>query len=94
MSIDVVQQESPLILVVDDDKSMRMLLRLALEQQGYIVLEAEDGEECLAVIQRRQPDAIAAYKLESLGLIQLEGDLACASCELYHLYFRQQLRDS
>lgn len=56
--IDVVQQESPLILVVDDDKSMRMLLRLALEQQGYQVLEAEDGEECLAVIQRRQPDAI------------------------------------
>ncbi len=58
MSTDVVQQESPLILVVDDDKSMRMLLRLALEQEGYIVLEAEDGEECLAVIQRRQPDAI------------------------------------
>ncbi len=41
-----------------------------------------------------QLDAIAAYKLESLGLIQLEGDLARASCELYHLYLRQQLRDS
>jgi len=34
VSTDPVQEDSPLILVVDDDKSMRMLLRLALEQEG------------------------------------------------------------
>jgi hypothetical protein len=39
-----------------------------------------------------QLNAIAAYKLESLGLIQLKGDLACISCELYNLYFRQKLQ--
>ena len=58
MNTDPDQQNSPLILVVDDDKSMRMLLRLALEQEGYNVLEAEDGRACLAAYQRRQPDAI------------------------------------
>lgn len=38
-----------------------------------------------------QLDAIAAYKLESLGLIQLDGNQASPSCELYRLYFREQL---
>jgi len=42
-------------LVVDDDKSMRMLLRLALEQEGYQMLEAQDGEACLATYQHCQP---------------------------------------
>ena len=32
---DSVLKDAPLVLVVDDDKSMRMLLRLALEQEGY-----------------------------------------------------------
>ena len=36
-------------------------------------------------------NAIAAYKLESLGLIQLDGNQASPSCELYRLYFQQQL---
>jgi PleD family two-component response regulator len=44
--------------VVDDDKSMRMLLRLALEQEGYQVLEAQDGTACLAAYQHQKPDAI------------------------------------
>lgn len=39
-----------------------------------------------------QLNAIAAYKLESLGLIKLKGNLACVSCELYRLYFRHQLQ--
>lgn len=38
-------------------------------------------------------EAIAAYKLESLGLVQLDGNQAKPSCELYRLYFRQQLVD-
>jgi hypothetical protein len=38
-----------------------------------------------------QLDAITAYKLESMGLIDLSGNQATPSCELYKLYFRQQL---
>ncbi len=36
-------------------------------------------------------EAIVAYKLESLGLIVLDGNLAQPSCQLYRLYFSQQL---
>ncbi|MBD6615492.1 hypothetical protein FNW02_06480 [Komarekiella sp. 'clone 1'] len=38
-----------------------------------------------------QLEAIAAYKLESMGLVKLEGNQAMPSCELYRLYFREQL---
>jgi len=38
-----------------------------------------------------QLEAITAYKLESLGLIKLDGNQAKLSCELYRLYFRQHL---
>ena len=38
-----------------------------------------------------QLEAIAAYKLESMGLVKLEGNQAVSSCELYQLYFREQL---
>ena len=58
MSSDPIQENSPLIFVVDDDKSMRMLLRLALEQEGYQVLEAQDGAAALAAYQLQKPDAI------------------------------------
>ena len=58
MNTDPVQEEAPLIFVIDDDKSMRILLRLALEQEGYQVFEAEDGKACLAAYLERQPDAI------------------------------------
>ena len=34
MSTELVQENSPMVLVIDDDKSMRMLLRVALEQEG------------------------------------------------------------
>ncbi|GAB1543409.1 hypothetical protein NUACC21_60830 [Scytonema sp. NUACC21] len=40
-----------------------------------------------------QLDALAAFKLESMGLIQLDGNLAKPSCHLYRLYFSQQLAE-
>lgn len=36
-------------------------------------------------------DTLVAYKLESMGLISLDGFSARPSCELYRLYFRQVL---
>jgi sigma-B regulation protein RsbU (phosphoserine phosphatase) len=50
--------ESPLILVADDDKSTRILLRLILQQEGYEIVEAENGQECLIAWQEHQPDMI------------------------------------
>lgn len=36
-------------------------------------------------------EAILAYKLESMGLIELEGERAKLSCQLYDLFFRDRL---
>src|SRR6185503_7999352 len=46
------------ILVVDDDPSIRSLLRQELESQRYRVREAADGEEALAAVRAERPDLI------------------------------------
>ena len=46
------------VLVVEDAEDARFFMRLALEQLGYIVFEAEDGEKALEVAERVRPDII------------------------------------
>lgn len=46
------------ILVVDDEASIRELLRQELESEGYTVREAKDGREALAQVKREKPDLI------------------------------------
>ena len=50
--------DKPLILIVDDDRSMRTLLNLAMTEEGYDAVEAKNGEQCLGEYQLRKPDAI------------------------------------
>ncbi len=46
------------ILVVDDEMSMRHMLRLLLERAGYEVSEAEDGQQALAALQNQGCDIV------------------------------------
>lgn len=46
------------ILVVDDEEANRNLLREILRPLGYLVREAADGEEALAVVAESTPDLI------------------------------------
>ncbi|MEH2266331.1 MAG: AAA-like domain-containing protein [Nostoc sp.] len=48
-------------------------------------------QQVIATDEKVELDAIAAYKLESMGLVKLNGNQAYAMCELYRLYFSQQL---
>nr|WP_267871594.1 AAA-like domain-containing protein [Nostoc sp. CHAB 5715] len=48
-------------------------------------------EKVIATNEKVELDAIAAYKLESMGLVQLNGNQAHTMCELYRFYFSQQL---
>lgn len=50
---------SKTVLTVDDSKSMRDLLKLALSSQGFSVIQAEDGVHGLEVLREQaRPDVI------------------------------------
>jgi CheY-like chemotaxis protein len=40
------------VLVVDDDTAIREVLRLVLEDEGYSVVEADNGAEALALLRQ------------------------------------------
>jgi two-component system alkaline phosphatase synthesis response regulator PhoP len=46
------------ILIVDDDSKLVRLLRASLEQAGYRVLVAYDGETALHALRREHPDLV------------------------------------
>ena len=46
------------ILVVDDDPSVRTLLEMVLEVEGFEVLCAPNGERALEMIAERRPDVL------------------------------------
>ena len=46
------------ILVVDDEPDIRESVKVVLEKNGYKVITAEDGDECLNIIQQTKPDLI------------------------------------
>ena len=50
----------PKCLIADDSKIMRMLLRKIMENFGFEVSEAEDGEEVLEECLNTQPDLIVS----------------------------------
>jgi len=59
------------ILVVDDDENLRWIIKTQLEDLGYAVETAADGEEALALIER-QPPALVLTDLKMPGLSGLE----------------------
>ncbi|MFD9501324.1 response regulator [Streptomyces sp. NPDC060035] len=46
------------VLVVDDNKVIRQLIRVNLELEGFEVVTAADGVECLDLVHRVGPDVI------------------------------------
>lgn len=48
------------ILVVDDDPDILITLRIVLEANGYVVVEAPSAEQGVKVYQETQPDFIIA----------------------------------
>jgi CheY-like chemotaxis protein len=58
-----------LILVVDDDPSVRAMLHMALEAEGYRVEMATNGREALARISRQRPSLV----LLDLQMPELDG---------------------
>ncbi len=61
------------ILVVDDEKSIRALLRLYLTESGYTVADAADGQEAISQVRQGGIDLV----LLDLMLPQMDGFEVC-----------------
>ncbi|MBP1756679.1 MAG: two component transcriptional regulator, winged helix family [Firmicutes bacterium] len=59
----------PLILVVDDEKSIRSFLQISIEMQGYKCIDASDGSTALMLATSRNPDILVL----DLGLPDFDG---------------------
>jgi diguanylate cyclase (GGDEF)-like protein len=53
-----ISNQPPLILVADDDKTIRLLLREFMEKEGYRVVEVGNGKQCLDTFKEVKPDLI------------------------------------
>jgi diguanylate cyclase (GGDEF)-like protein len=49
---------APKVLLVDDDPTLRLVLRHVLERDSYRVVEAVDGQQALEAFEREGPDVI------------------------------------
>jgi two-component system chemotaxis response regulator CheY len=49
---------TPLVLVVEDDESIREVIADVLDERGYRVLRAGNGAEALAVLDATRPDVM------------------------------------
>ena len=63
------------VLVVEDDASVRQLVNLILENNGYAVRDAPDGESGLALASKDPPDLV----ILDLKLPQLSGIEVCTA---------------
>jgi DNA-binding response OmpR family regulator len=53
-----VAQEKKKVLLVEDDESVRQLVRVTLQMNDYEVIEAKDGLEGLLLLEMHRPDAV------------------------------------
>lgn len=70
--------QMPTILVVDDERNLRLMLSRALQNEGYQVMEASNGTVCLSLCQQHSIDLI----LLDAVMPELDGFDCCT--ELHH----------
>jgi two-component system phosphate regulon response regulator PhoB len=71
------------VLIVDDEASLRFVLRIAFEAAGHAVVEASDGKTALDRVAETRPDVVATDfmmpRMDGQELIaRLRGDPATA----------------
>jgi CheY-like chemotaxis protein len=52
------RRATPTILVVEDDEPLRVALSDLLEEEGYHVLSARDGEQAIALMRDERPSLV------------------------------------
>jgi diguanylate cyclase (GGDEF)-like protein/PAS domain S-box-containing protein len=64
----------PCVLIADDDTAARLLVREALEQAGFSVVEAENGAQALSAFAEHNPEVV----LLDVVMPEMDGFRACA----------------
>jgi CheY-like chemotaxis protein len=77
------------VLIVNDDKDTRDVLRLAFEDEGYVVAEAADGLQALEVLQESASLLVVVLdldlpQLDYIGVLRTVA--ACASLAARHAF--------
>jgi CheY-like chemotaxis protein len=72
------RQNAQVILIADDEHHIRCVLGDRLRKQGFVVVEAVDGEEALGLARQHRPDAIVS-DLQMPRMTGLEFALAAKS---------------
>lgn len=65
------------VLVVDDEPTIRMLLRVAMQKEGFRVIEASNGVECLSLFEQEDPDIV----LLDAVMPKMDGFRCCAALQ-------------
>lgn len=68
------------ILIADDEPQIREILRVYFNKDGFVTVEAEDGQQALSMIEKEKPDLV----LLDIMMPVLDGITACE--EIRHRY--------
>jgi CheY-like chemotaxis protein len=60
--------KKPTVLVVDDSKTVRQIISLALEEAGYQILQAQDGQEALTQLRQNPKIGLVICDVEMPNL--------------------------
>ena len=66
-------QTNKKILIIDDDASIRRVIALKLQNHGYQILTAQNGEEGLEIIQSEKPPVVVT----DINMPRLDGKRLC-----------------
>jgi len=76
----VTEEQVIRILVVDDDRSIRETLQAALQDEGYSVSEAEDGEVALKILRASKEPLVVLLDLR-MPVLDGEGVLSSVAAD-------------
>jgi two-component system, NtrC family, response regulator AtoC len=77
---DVLDQSLHPILVVDDDHSLRKTIQMMLEEEGFVVQTAADGQEAVEQAISQRPSLI----ILDMGLPLLDGSEVAAQVRTHY----------
>ena len=71
------EQDRLSVLVVDDEPTIRLLLRVAMQKEGFRVIEASNGIECVSRFRQERPDIV----LLDAVMPEMDGFSCCATLQ-------------